>query len=343
MTDEKLKEITGLNLDQLNDLKINSEELSVLDPIDKKFVLLSGAITYINGLNTVDRTIMGIEHTVRSMVPAPVEDLKILISRLDDIKPEEIDDLSSAFIENTFTVNGKKLPLTKPEVGDYNELEFERVMIRNLKVMDEQTAVAMEYKKKILENYERDIPEDIRAMAGNIEEIDNFMINYFEDKAKNQDISEEKRKDYEKRLKYKKYARTLEPITNSFIDTVNKKNGKNSLLHGFYKDRQRVFDAAVQIASKNHFTFPFRMLTNIDIKLCGEKFKPYRNLFIYLVARYIRYHRDNITEYDRIFLTDLFATLVVLNRPDAEEKYPDLYKEMQQSMKAVMTLATGIN
>jgi len=340
--EEKTVHIEDLKKEDLNKLRINKEELSILEPMDQKYLLIRGAMEYINGLNAMDRSIMETQNLVRTLIPAPMEELKILVSRVDDIQEEEIDNLSSKFLEDTFTINGKKIEVTKPEVGEFKDIDFYRELLKNLKLMDKHVANVLDLRAQINKNYQEDIPKEIQELCMNIEKMDQFMMEYFKVKMNSDKTPEEQKKEYQKRMLYKSYARTLEPIIKSFSDQIAKKNGRDSLLYGFKNKRVETLNAAIEIAKAHHFSFPFNMLQELDVKLTDGKYKKYRNLLIYLIARYIKYKRNDLTHYDIIFLTDLHAILIVLNRPEAEKRYPDLYLQLQTSVNEVLSLATGI-
>ena len=342
MSTEELK-MSKDKLDVIKGLKINPEDMEKIpDPLDRKFLYISGALAYINGLNSLDRTIQDIIRQVKLLIPIQTDELKIIISRLEDISPSEIDDLSAGFIENLFTIDGKPVNITIPEVGNVDEIQYKRMMIRNVKMIDEQSSVIMEYKKGIMERFTNDIPEDIRKMAGNVIEVDKFFLEYFEYKAKDQNISEEERKDFKKKIEYRNYARSLKPLIMVY-DSIYKKSGsRKSILYGFTNNHTRILNSAVEIAHANKFSFPFQTMSGVEEKLFGDKYKDYRNILLYVIANYIHKKKNNINQYDKIFLSDLFTNIMLVTRPDAEKKYPELYQEMKSSIKRLLDIVTGV-
>ena len=93
MSTEELK-MSKDKLDVIKGLKINPEDMEKIpDPLDRKFLYISGALAYINGLNSLDRTIQDMIRQVKLLIPIQTDELKIIISRLEDISPSEIDKL----------------------------------------------------------------------------------------------------------------------------------------------------------------------------------------------------------------------------------------------------------
>jgi hypothetical protein len=331
-----------LNIEDLSKVRINKEDMDKVPEEDRDFIYLAGAMKYIEGINAIDRNIMEIIKLVRKFVPCQLSDLKVIMSHLEDINPDDIDDLSSGFIETVFIVGDKPIKLTLPEVADLDEISYKRMMIRTLKMMDEQAAVAVEYKEKLKQMYMEDIPDHIKELAMNVEKADAFAVDFMKKKAQSPDVTPEQKEEFEKTLQYKHMARTMSPIIKSIESGINKAGGRDSLLHGFYRDNERTLNAAIEIAHRVHIVFPFHLMNGLDAKMFGDRYAKYKNIYVYLFARYIKYKKDNISVYDRIFLSELFSHIVVLNRPGAEEKYPGLYKDIKISLEKLLSTATGL-
>jgi hypothetical protein len=328
-------------VDQIKDMKLDISELEKLSEDDKTFILLRTAMVYYNGMNSIEAVIREMESLVRTLVPETVDILKIILSRLEDINPNEIDNLSAGFIENIFTIDGKPVKVTLPEVGEFDNLEYKRFVIRQIKVCDEQVAVCVEYAKEVKAKYEAEIPEYVRKMVGNMVATDEWVTNYLIKKSNDPDMSDAMREEFKEKLKYREYAFTLEPIIKSITDQIERRtDGSESIRKGFFMNKERVLNAAVNISSKCNFSFPFNMMNDLDKKLFpeGTYDEKYKNLFIYLLARYIKYRSEAITDKEKIFFTNLCSNLVILNRPGAIEKYPELADKMRKSIGKCMDL-----
>jgi hypothetical protein len=320
---------------------LHSEKFKSLPEDEQKFILIRAGMLYNNCINTIERVIAEMEHMVRTLVPETIDVLKILLARLEDINPEKIDKLSAGFIENTFTIDGRKLRVTLPEVGDYDDTEFKRAVIRQIKVCDEQVAVAVEYLKQVKEKYQEDIPNNIKELLSNTVETDKWVTEFIKSRINNSDMSDKMREEFQKKLEYKEYGYTLKPIIDSIRNHLDRRtDGSASILKGFYINNEKVLEAAVNVCSNVNVTFPFQMMIDLDSKLFeeGKYDKKYRNLIVYLIARYIRYRAESIDEFDKVFLTTLFANMVMLNRPGAIEKYPDIADKMRKSIGTCMDL-----
>ena len=54
--------------------------------------------------------------------------------------------------------------------------------------------------------------------------------------------------------------------------------------------------------------------------LFGDKYNDYKNLLLFLWARYLKYVGSNITDSDKIFITNFHTHLVMLKRSDDWKK-----------------------
>lgn len=330
-------------IDKINEeIELNKKKLleENLTEDEKTFVLLHTGMVYHNAINVLERTLMEMQKIVQSLVPETPDVLKILLARLEDIDPASIDKLSAGFIANTFTINGKELKITIPEVGEIDDLEYKRFVIKQIKICDEQAAVAVEYLKEVKSHYESDIPEYVKELLSDIEKADKWVMEFFKKKAEDPDTDPYIRNEYEKKLIYKEYGTSLKPIIDDIKKQIEKVGNPDSILTGFFIQNERVLEAAISVASKKDFSFPFQMLNGLDHKLLGEDTYDvkYRNLIIYLIARYIKYRAETINEYDKVFFTTLFTNMITLNRPDGIKKHPELAKKLKASIGECMEL-----
>ena len=307
-------------LDEIKSKRINPETLKDMSEDDKTFFYLNAGIMYVSALNTIDRGIREHERMIRMIIPEPIEDIKILLSRIADIKQEEIKDLSSGFLQNLFTINDKTLKITFPEVGEVDETEFKRIVVEQIKNSDAEVASANEIKKEIIKQFEEDIPADRIVMLKDPIAMDDWVIDYFKKQAARDDISKEQKEDFVKKLEAKNKSYTLEPLKNSITNVINTKNNSSSIIHGFRYEHERILKSAIKTCHAANITFPFQLFTDIENLLFGDKYNDYKNLLLFLWARYLKYVGSNITDSDKIFITNFHTHLVMLKRSDDWKK-----------------------
>ena len=349
MTQEKSKPVEINTLTEIKDLYEAIKNVDLKNTLhgegmsedDQKFAQIRVGMIMINAINTLMNSAYQMAQFVKMILPDSADKTKIILSRLEDIDPNKIDDLSTSFIEQLFTIDGEPVRVTIPESNlGTDDVEFKRVAIRQIKIFDEQAAVVEEYIKDIKKTLNENISPEVLKLLSNPVELDDFVVGYFEDKAKDQNITEEERKEYELKLQAKNDGKTLKPIIDDINEQIKLKGNARSIREGFYRNNERVLAAAINIAKQNGFSFPFQMLSDIDEKLIPEKKfnKKYRNIIVYLFARYIKYKADKVTEIDKIFITSAVSNLIILSRPGAIEKYPELAKTMGAALEECATL-----
>lgn len=335
MAEQTPIEILKTELDKFKNVKIDEEKLKELPEEERKFVLIRSSIMYVNGINSIDRLIAQCVDYIRTLLPIPKEELKVILTRIEDLNPDELEDLSTVFIDNLFKIDGKDVEITLPEIGAVDEVEFKRALIKNIRLMDEQVAVANDYKDKLKEEYEKNIPKDIQELSHNVEKLDEYFSGYYKEKLNGTELTDEQKENMKKGIEAKNEARTMKPIIDNLIDQLKKEGGYHSFMYGFYHTNKKTLNAAIEVAHQNKFSFPFKMLLNVDSKLLGNDYfdKKYSNMIIYIIARNIKYNKNNFDIYKKIFFTELFSSLISVNRPNAEEKYHKLYPVMKESVK----------
>jgi hypothetical protein len=150
------------------------------------------------------------------------------------------------------------------------------------------------------------------------------MDGYYKFKSTDPNVDEEHRKNFAEVYKWHNYAYTLEPIIKSVTATIRKSGSSRSIIYGF-RNNARVAIADAAKACKNcRITFPPQLLhRSIEEKLFGDKYEKYKYLLQFLVARHIKYLGNDITKYDKVFITQLFTILLYLVRMDGNNKGTD--------------------
>ena len=321
--EESIGEIQEL-YQQIANVDIDKMMSEVKDDDDRVFLQIRIGMVFINAINTLMGTEQRMANFVKMLLPDSAEKTKIILARLEDIDPNKIDDLSLSFIENLFNIEGTPVRVTMPEGAEVSDVEYKRLVIRQIKIFDEQAAVIDDYVKDIKERLNKHIPEDIQAMLADPIKLDEWMISYFERKAQSQDITEEQREEYKKKLQAKEDGWTLRPMLDNIKQQINEKGNARSIRNGFYRMQESVMTSAINIAQHQGFSFPFNLMNDLDEKLLTEKEynDKYKNLYVFLLARYIKYKGDHITEVDKVFITSAVSNIILLSRPNMIERYP---------------------
>lgn len=324
---------------KIKELDFNTDEIDALDEDERIRTYINFGMQLVNQINQVEVHIHEISKLVRMLIPEPIEDIKILLARLEDIEPDKIEELSLGFIKQTFIVNGRNLKVTFPEVGEVNDLEFYRLVIHELKTLDEITGMYVNIISELRNKFNTKIPDEVKKLLSNVEELDEWMINNIKKKIEDASLTDKQRKQFEEQLKYMEYSYTLTPIIENVRKQIESK-GSSSILHGYRNNSANVLAAAINICKEKGILFPFQMYDNIEKKLLGDKYKPYNNLFSFLIARYIKYRKNELTDNEKIFLTNLNSHLVVLKRAKDLSKVEKTASRLTKAIDELLGLVT---
>jgi hypothetical protein len=268
---------------------------------------------------------------------------------MDDLDPRKVETLSFGFIQNLLTVDGKKYTMTVPnEIKqrfksiNFNEIpqvDQQRTLILAIKNSSEEIAKANEWKEKLQGVFAAKVDDDIKEIISTPDNIEKYTAEYYSTKLNDESLTDEERVAIEKTIEYTEYGYNIKPLIDNLDEIIKRKNGDiSSIVYGFRNNLKDAMVAANKVLAANRLTFPIAALANIEVALFGDTYKNYSFLTIYLLARYIKYRSEAITDAEKIFFTNLCSNLVILNRPGAIEKYPELADKMRKSIGKCMDL-----
>ena len=305
----------------------NIKNVEELGEDDKTYIYIRAAITYLQNMNAIESFIKEMEGIVRNLIPETTENLKIILARLEDINPENIDDLSGDFINKTFTIEDKSARITYPEVGDVNELEFKRLIIKEIKMFDEQTVVALSTRDKLREKFQVDIPDNVKTLVTDIENLNKWVLEYHAKKLETSDATEEEKADFRKRLNIFEDAFKLEPIKKDVTYALNKL-GKDGVIKSFAANKEKILGKAINLCARLKIEFPFMKYGNIEELMFDEEYaNKHKGLFLYFIARFIKNKSDSLSEDDKLFLHALnYQLILIVTRKEKAKEAIDKLK-----------------
>ena len=339
------------------DTNVISSETSIAEPIpeiskpsafdslkdeDKKFVKVQEGMTIIHAINMLEGHINIMTRKLQACFPrTPYETVKIIMSRLNDIKNDEVQNLSLGFIKTElFTVDGKeeyfKLPenLDDENIRKNDELNYLRAGVMMLKLNDEQIAAHMTYITKLKEKFDNNVTDDVKVIIASVDSLNDFTEEYYNWKLNDPDTNETVKNNIRKTLEYMEYAVNLKPIRDDLEDLCKRKGNLSSVMYNFRNQSSRIADSAAKACKAMNITFPNQIITEMESKFFGpDKYKDYKYLLSFLIARHVRYYGNRATLYDKIFLTQLFSNLVYISRSSTDPSKDMGVSKLKAKMK----------
>lgn len=329
-----------INWDSLRNKFVDVSKFKELNELDRKYLYIKTGTTYISTLNSIEMMLKEMELIIKNLIPDSLENVKILMSRIADIDKNHIDDLSSDFIDKIFTINDKNVIVTFPEVGDFNDVEFKRLIIKEIKILNEQSVTAVSIRDEFRKHFAEDIPDDIKKLLTDVEAMDDWVLDYYSKKVKEPETTKEDKESFEKAIKVINDSYTLQPI----IDDLNKSisvRGKEKTFKSFYDNRDKIVTSAINICSRHKLSVPFFKFAGIEELLLGEELDDKnKGFFIYCFARYIKNNKDDMTQEKQMFIASLSSHLILICIHKRNEKIKKTFERIKNSVKALIDIIT---
>ena len=345
--DEKMKEITEEDL--FKKFAEEDEKFKNLPEVDKKFAYVQQGIATIHSINTIERQIRELTMQVVECIPDASKDIiKIIASRCDDLNPNELNDLSAGFIKQLMTVEGKTYKFVCPDgiksklpmdVSDLDKLNFNRSMIMIMKSSSENIATWQAWIDRLKKAYDLKVTEEIKRIISSPDNIEEYIEEYYRLKSEDESLSEEIRNRYKETIKWSDYAYTLEPLIESIKETIRKSGSSKSIIYGYRNNAKVTIADADKVCKEKGFTFPPHVFgSSIETKLLGDKYSKYEYLFPYLIARYIKYLGVNMSNMQKVFITQLFTVMMyIIRREEDNSNLTDkIVKRFSPAFKELM-------
>lgn len=291
--------------------------------------------SYIN--NFINRAKM-IEKKIAATCPDTKDRIEIVAARLKDVVKagKKVTELTTAEVNEIITVDEKPLSLPFDNVA-INQDEYNKTFLEFLydstEILDEIYG-AINTLKEELGKFKKEVAEIVEQNAN----ITDFTISRMRAAIESPNMPEEDKKKMEYMLKSVEDGYTLSAIKNELESIVNKK-GVDSTMYGYSNNSSKTIARAHDIMVKGKplsklVEIPFHLLQNIESKVLKDKYANFDNLFIYVFARWIVTHRDNIDVGRRIFISQVSYNLISL----VNNKLGDHTEPFKKAIKSVLDI-----
>ena len=327
-------------------LKIDIEKFESLSDDDKKYVKVQQGMMYAQSMNVIRTTIFQIEEDIKHRLLTTVDNIKIISSRIADIKEDKINELDINFINDLFTIDGEKIKVRVPELGEFNEseyindVEFYKLLISYIKIYDKNLADSKAWLAKVEAKFIENVEPEIREIVQNTSALSEFMDSYLKRKLEDPNVSEEQKETIKNCLLWTSYGTTLDPIYNNIKEQFDAKGSLSSLFHNYRNNLKSVVEGAYKVCDNLGMRYPYKLIDDIESKIFTEEeleeYKNYKFLFMYIVSRYIKYLGSSVKPFEQIFLNQLISNLVVMAKTNPDESTIKVRQEMKPHIKKIL-------
>lgn len=266
-----------------------------------------------------------------AICPDGEEVINIIKARLADFTEEQIKNFTKEQVEEILTVNDKSvnLPIEDKKV----ESEYRRDFLVYLKNTTDLT-IEIEKSLKGIDDAISEFDEEYKKICDEYGDMNKFMLTRMREALENPKVSDKDKEAIRNMLKYTEYGFDLTPIKKELIDIVNK-NGINSTMYRYTKELADIIAKAhdyLSLKAPSRIEVPFHLFQDLEIKFLPDKYKPFRNLGIFLISRWIWYNREKLTKLDYVFITQLFYNIHAFNDKRLDEETQNKFKENLMSL-----------
>ena len=244
------------------------------------------------------------------------EEIDLIQVRVSDVTKDALekatfDEMREFFIFDDHEVN---LNIAPELVEESDKIEAYRNFLLYLKALDEvDTNIDNQLAKidKALDGFS----DEIKEKSKSLQVWDDFIFGLFKEKLNDQSLSQDEKNRIKRVIEIKEDALNLTPIFNYVKDEVDQ-NRRISLIHAFKNRFEDTITKAEKYAEQNNFRIYFQLFDGIEDRI---NYSDYRNLFMYLFARYIKFNQEKFSKIDNTFIAQVIQNLILLKNNQLQE------------------------
>lgn len=243
------------------------------------------------------------------------DQIDIIQSRVSEVTEEAIKKATLEEMKQFFIFDGEEVTLNYDSMlKEKEQYKAYREFLLYLKtIADADSEINKEIAKidELLTHFD---PEMIEK-SKDVYVWDEYVYDLFRDRLSDPNIDEKERVRIARIIEIREGATTIKPIIESLKDELEK-GRRASLLNAFKTRFNDTLKKAEKYASANGFNIYFNMVDDIESLIgLGE----WKNIFIYLFARYIKYNAEHLSKVDNAFIAQVMQNLIMLKKGQLKE------------------------
>ena len=243
------------------------------------------------------------------------DQIDIIQSRVSEVTEEAIKKATLEEMKQFFIFDGEEVTLNYDSMlKEKEQYKAYREFLLYLKtIADADSEINKEIAKidELLTHFD---PEMIEK-SKDVYVWDEYVYDLFRDRLSDPNIDEKERVRIARIIEIREGATTIKPIIESLKDELEK-GRRASLLNAFKTRFNDTLKKAEKYANANGFNIYFNMVDDIESLIgLGE----WKNIFIYLFARYIKYNAEHLSKVDNAFIAQVMQNLIMLKKGQLKE------------------------
>ena len=243
------------------------------------------------------------------------EQIDILATRASEVTEEALKSATFEELKEFFMFDGEFVGLqTMPGLKDEDMVDAYRDFLLYLREMDSAEKDLNEYESSNDELMDL-FPEEVKEAAQNTYTWDRYIYKIFKEKMEDENTPPEEKETLQKIIVMKDSALNLEPMKEYMRNEMNAGRRK-SMINAFRTRFKDTLQKADQYASANKFKMYYPLYDNIEETIGYEG---YQNLFVYILARYVKFCSENFNKYDNVYIAQIIQNLIMLKKGQLDE------------------------
>ena len=297
---ENIVPLKDVDIKMIEDVKASGNKIEEVN-------LFMRLITAKNQLNAQKKSV---NQKVNYILKCPKEQIDLIQLRTSEVTYEAIKSASYDQIKEFFTIDGNLVELnfnddlsdSDKEAGYKDFLEY----LKNIQDMVIEIDALCEY-----------FSDDIKEKSKSVYTWDKFIYDIFKKAVEDENTPEDERKRIQRVIEAREDALTLNPMK-EYIKEEIALGRRKSIIYAYNNRFQNTLERAEKYAFENDFRLIFKMYDAIE-ETFG--YGQYRNFFVFLFARYVKYNNTKFSKIDNSYIVQISQNLIMLKKnelPDPE-------------------------
>ena len=269
-----------------------------------------------------------VNQKINFMFNGTEDQIDLVQARVSEVTEEALKKASIDELKQFFIIDGEEVKLNYDEMLSEKEKEeaYREFLIYLKSIADADGEINKEITNidELVNHFDPEMLEKSKDVYG----WDEYVYGLFVDKLADPNIDPKERARIVRIIEVRESATTLQPIIESLKEEIAQ-GRRSSLLYAFHNRFNDTLKKAQAHAMENGFNIYFQMVDNIEEKIGLSEWK---NIFIYLLARYIKHNSPHLSKIDNAFIAQVFQNLIMLKKDQLKEpaktKFVDGIKEL---------------
>lgn len=305
--EEKLVPLKDVDIKMIEDVKASGNKIEEVN-------LFMRLITAKNQLNAQKKSV---NQKVNYILKCPKEQIDLIQLRTSEVTYEAIKSASYDQIKEFFTIDGNLVELNfNDDLSDSDKEAGYKDFLEYLKNIQDMI-IEIDAQIKEIDALCEYFSDDIKEKSKSVYTWDKFIYDIFKKAVEDENTPEDERQRIQRVIEAREDALTLNPMK-EYIKEEIALGRRKSIIYAYNNRFQNTLERAEKYAFENDFRLIFKMYDAIE-ETFG--YGQYRNFFVFLFARYVKYNNTKFSKIDNSYIVQISQNLIMLKKnelPDPE-------------------------